>query len=79
MPRTRRYAALALLALAAGCIVPTGPAKSIATEVQVSTRGRGADSTYVDALFIPIDGDRIDFRSDTLRVQNVTGTRAGGR
>jgi hypothetical protein len=79
MPRTRRHAALALLALAAGCIVPTGPAKSIAAEVHVSTRGRGADSTHVQAFFIPIDGDRIDFRSDTLRVQNVTGTREGGR
>lgn len=79
MPRIPRHAALALLALAAGCVVPTGPAKSIATEVQVSTRGSGADSTHVHAMFIPIDGDRIVFRSDTLRVQSVTGTRAGGR
>ena len=79
MPRIRRLVALALLAVAAGCIVPTGPAKSIATEVQVTTRGSGADSTHVHAMFIPIDGDRIEFRSDTLRVQNVTGTRAGGR
>jgi hypothetical protein len=79
MPRTRRHAALALLALAAGCTIPTGPAKSISAEIRVSTRGSGADSTHVDAFFVPFDGDRIKFRSDTLRVQNVTGKRAGNR
>ena len=72
MPNVRRHAALVLLALAAGCIVPTGPAQSIAADVQVSTRGFGADSTYVNASFYSLDGgDRIRFRSDTLRVQNV--------
>lgn len=83
MPNVRRYAALALLALAAGCLMdpidPTKLARSIGADVQVSTRGRGADSTYVNASFYSRDGGgRIDFRSDTLRVQNVTGTRAGG-
>ncbi len=68
-----------MLALAAGCILPTGPAKSIAADITVSTRGSGADSAYVEASFIPLDGDRVDFRSDTLRVQNVFGKRAGGR
>lgn len=77
MPRTRRYATLALLALPAGCIVPTGPAKSIAADVQVSTRGLNADSTYVSASFYALDGgDRIHFRSDTLRVQNVVAKEA---
>jgi hypothetical protein len=79
MPNFRRGAAVVLLALAAGCIVPTGPATSIAADIRVTTRGTGADSTHVQADFIPLDGDRIDFRSDTLRVQNVTGTRAGSR
>jgi hypothetical protein len=80
MPSVRRTAALALLALAAGCIVPTGPARSVLADVEVSTRGRGADSTHVNATFIPVDGgDRVDFRSDTLRVQNVIGTRSGSR
>lgn len=79
MPIARRHAALALLALVAGCILPTEPAKSIAADVLVSTRGRGTDSTHVRAEFMPLGGDRIDFRSDTLHVQNVTGTRVGSR
>jgi hypothetical protein len=33
----------------------------------------------VQAEFIPLDGDRIDFRSDTLRVQDVNGRRGGYR
>ncbi len=80
MPRIRRRAALVLLSLAAGCIVPTGPAKSIAADVQVSTRGFGADSTHVRASFYAMDGgDRIHFRSDTLRVQNVIAKGASGQ
>lgn len=79
MPNVRRHAALALLALAAGCIIPTGPATSIAADVQVSTRGLGADSTHVSASFYSLDGgDRIHFRSDTLRVQNVVARGASG-
>ncbi|HZG43600.1 MAG TPA: hypothetical protein VEY93_11590 [Longimicrobium sp.] len=83
MPNVRRYAILALLALAAGCRLdiadPTKPARSVAADVQVSTRGhRGADSTAVLAAFYSLDGgERIDFRSDTLRVQNVIGKRSG--
>jgi hypothetical protein len=84
MPRIRRHAALALLALAAGCRLdiadPTKPARAIAADVQVSTRGRGPDSTHVRASFYSLSGGgRIDFRSDTLRLQNVTGARAGDR
>ncbi|CAA9363699.1 MAG: hypothetical protein AVDCRST_MAG89-3933 [uncultured Gemmatimonadetes bacterium] len=80
MPNVRHLAALVLLALAAGCILPTGPARSIIVEVEVSTRTRnGADSTDVRASFIPVDGDHVDFRSDTLRVQNVIARGGGGR
>lgn len=79
MPNVRRRAALVLLALAAGCILPTGPARSIAAHVEVSTRTHnGIDSTHVLASFTPLEGDRIDFRSDTLRVQNVIARRTGG-
>jgi len=80
MPNVRRYAALVLLALAAGCILPTGPAKSVAADVQVSTRSFGADSTFVNASFYALDGgDRIHFRSDTLRVQNVVTKGVSGQ
>jgi hypothetical protein len=85
MPNVRRHAILALLALAAGCRLdiadPNEPARSVAADVQVSTRGhRGGDSTVVLASFYSMSGGgRIDFRSDTLRVQNVIGTRTSDR
>lgn len=82
MSRFRIPAAFVLLALAAGCRWnPTEPARSIVAEVRVTTTGRGtADSTQVDAGFISLaGGDLIRFRSDTLRVENVIGTRQGGR
>lgn len=83
MTRLRLPAVLALLTVSAGCwLVPTEPARSVAAEVQITTTGRGAaDSTYVDASFFSITGgERIAFRNDTLRVQDVAGSRAeGGR
>jgi hypothetical protein len=82
MTRLRLSAALAVLALAAGCrLFPTGPARSVAAEVRIATTGRGAaDSTEVDAAFFSLTGgERITFRNDTLRVQNVVGRRADGR
>jgi hypothetical protein len=82
MTRLRLLAPLALFALAAGCpLVPTGPARSVGADVRITTTGRGAaDSTEVNASFLSLDqGDRITFRNDTLRVQDVVGTRADGR
>jgi hypothetical protein len=80
MPNVRRCAALALLALATGCDHPIESALSIMAEVEVSTRGRGADSTVVQALFTSLTGgERIDFNIDTLRVQNVTAARVDPR
>ncbi|HEY0025900.1 MAG TPA: hypothetical protein VGB24_23625 [Longimicrobium sp.] len=46
----------------------------------MSTRGFGADSTHVSASFYSLDGgDRIHFRSDTLRVQNVVAKGVSGQ
>jgi hypothetical protein len=80
MTRLRIPAALALLALAACPLFPTGPARSVAADVRIATTGRGAaDSAEVNATFFSLTGgDRITFRDDTLRVQNVAGTRSGG-
>lgn len=73
-------AGLLLLTLAAACILPTAPGRVIVAEVQVSTHGRGADSTHVQATFIALSGgERIDFLSDTLHVQNAIGTRTQRR
>ena len=80
MPDVRRCAAFALLALAAGCEHPIESAHSVMAEVQVTTHGRGADSTVVQASFFSLSGgERIDFSIDTLRVQNVIGTRTSPR
>ena len=80
MPDVRRRAALALIALAAGCQHPSESALSIMADVEVSTGGRGADSTVVRVSFTPLSGgERIDFSIDTLRVQNVIGTRTSPR
>lgn len=81
MTRLRLSAALSLLTLAAGCVLfPTEPARSVAAEVRIGTTGVGAaDSAVVDAAFYSVSGgDRITFRNDTLRVQNVVGRRADG-
>lgn len=82
MTRLRLPALLALLALTAGCpLFPTEPARSVGADVRITTTGRGdADSMEVVAMFLSLTGgDRITFRNDTLRVQNVVGTRADGR
>lgn len=80
MLRFSPRAGLLLLTLAAACVLPTTPGRVIVAEVQVSTHGRGADSTHVQATFIALSGgERIDFRSDTLRVQNAIGTRTQKR
>jgi hypothetical protein len=81
MTRLRLLAPLALFAVAAGCpLFPTGPARSVGADVRIATTGRGAaDSAEVNASFFSLDqGVRITFRNDTLRVQDVAGTRAGG-
>jgi hypothetical protein len=81
MTRLRLPAALALLALAAGCrLFPTEPARSVGADVRITTTGRGTvDSTEVVAAFFSLTGgERIAFRNDTLRVQDVAATRAGG-
>lgn len=73
-------AGLLLLTFVAACILPTAPGRVIVAEVQVNTDGRGADSTHVQATFIALSGgERIDFRSDTLRVQDAIGTRKQAR
>jgi hypothetical protein len=80
MTRLRIPAALALLALAGCPLFPTEPARSVAADVRIATTGRGAaDSAEVNATFFSLTGgERITFRDDTLRVQNVAGTRSGG-
>jgi hypothetical protein len=81
MTRLRLPVALALLALAPGCwLLPTEPARSVAADVRITTTGPGAaDSTQVEAAFFSVTGgERITFRNDTLRVQNVVGRRADG-
>src|ERR1041384_2342723 len=81
MTRLRLLAPVALFALAAGCpLIPTESARSVGAEVRVTTIGRGAaDSTYVDASFFSLTGgERIAFRNDSLRVQDVAGRRADG-
>lgn len=81
MTRLRLLAPLALFALAAGCpLFPTEPARSVGANVRITTTGRGAaDSTQVEASFFSLTGgERIAFRNDTLRVQDVVGGRADG-
>jgi hypothetical protein len=81
MTRLRLLAPLALFTVAAGCpLFPTEPARSVGADVRITTTSRGAgDSTEVNASFFSLDqGVRITFRNDTLRVQDVAGTRPGG-
>lgn len=79
MISVHRPAAVALLVLASGCILPSEPARSVAADVSVSYVAPvgSAPSVDVQAIFHAMEGERIRFRSDTLRVENVIGTQFG--
>lgn len=79
MNRIHRPAAVALLVLTSGCILPSEPARSVAANVEVRYVAPvgSAHSVDVQAMFHAMEGERVRFRSDTLWVENVIGTSYG--